>query len=295
MTRTTWDWTKRFVTGLALLVLVLGTSGVGLTRGGWVGIALLVAVDSVAVLSLLVPAWSGAVIGLAAAAGLVAVRRHFGAWTSADFDAAAVESLALVTVGAVAGALGTMLRSRERSAVAQGTAGPAPAYGSLGLLGRDAALTRIEEEVERAARSPRPLTLALVDVDTRQADMPRAARQTALRTTARLLEGRVRDLDVPFALTAEQLGVLFPDSPPEAAWDLVGELMSALGTTTYLEGRRRRGRRLSDVVALRAGIVQYRAGQDWEAFLDEAITALEQGDPDERPSASPFTTRGEAR
>lgn len=295
MPRLTSGWTERHSAVAVLLVTSSAASLAGLLDGGWIPVAVAVAVSVTALVSLALDMWGGAVVGLAAAAAVVAVRQTMGAWTAEDFPPAAVGAAALVGVGAAAGVVGRQLRAS--SPTTPGTRADVlwePAYGSLGLLGRDGATMRLAEEVDRATRTHRPLSLALLDVRA-SPSLPSDAQEAALRATARLLESRSREHDVPFALAPGRLGVVLPDAAAHDAWDIVARVLTAVGTSTFVHGQNRVPQRLGDAVEVAAGIAQLRPRQGWEALLDEAAAAVDRAADDDSGDVAlaPHLERGD--
>ncbi len=270
----TWAWTDRHGAVACLLAAAMVGSLSGLTEDPplplWVAATITLAV----VPALAFDPWGGAVVGLASAALLVAVRRATDHWSSDVFGAAALETLAIVVVGALAGHAGTRLRPRGQSS----TAGfLQPMHGSLGLIDEDAAMARLEEEVGRSRRHGRTVSLALLDVRIVDDDLPEEGRRAALRGVARILESRSEQDHVPFALTEDRLGVVLPDASASAGWDLVARVLQAVGTSEFTYGSQRATRSLDDTVELYAGISQHGPRTDSpEAMLAEARRALER-------------------
>jgi GGDEF domain-containing protein len=245
----------------------------GLIDGGWVPVAVAVAVLVAGLVSLSLDLWGGAVVGLVTVAGLVAARRGLSAWTRHDFAAATVEALAITLTGAAAGVAGSRLRRLAGDDLPRSAW--EPVYGSLGLLGADAGMARLEEEIGRARRTARPVTVALLEVVVTATHLSREAHAAALRTVARLSEGRAGEDDLPFALAENRLGIIFPEAGAPAAWDAVGQILEACSTAEFSFGRHRAPRRLTDLVEVYVGISQSGPGRDtWETLLDAASQAL---------------------
>lgn len=284
MRRVTSGWTDLHTAVVSLLLVGWVATLTGLVEGGWVPLVVATAVLMTAVPSLLFDAWGGAVTGLIAVGVLVAIRRDAGAWTHDDFVAATVESCAILVTGAMAGATGSRLR---RGAVRTTTESSLqPAYGSLGLLGSDAAMARLEEECARSARHGRPLTLALLDVVLTARDLGQDGRDAVARTVARLAEQRAGEHDVPFALSADRFGIIFPEVVAAAAWDAIGDVLAATSTANVTYGNARTSRSLAEVAEVYVGIAQYAPGRDtWQAMLDAAVEALQRAHDDGQVTA----------
>ena len=272
MRRLTWGWTDRHAAVALLFTVALVSSLAGLIDGGWVPVAVAVAALLAGLVSLSLDVWGGTVVGLVAVAVLVAVRRAGSAWTRDDFATAAVEALALICTGAAAGFTGSRLRRASgdvhRSAWE-------PTHGSLGLLGADAGMVRLEEETRRARRNGRPVTLALLEIVTPDDDLSAEGRSAACRTAARIIESRAGEDDLPFALAKNRVGIIFPEIGASAAWDAVGHVLEACSTAEFTFGSERAPRKLLELAELDVGISQYGPGRDtWQTLLDAASEAL---------------------
>jgi len=282
--RPTWGWTDQHAAVALLFAAGLVATLAGLIDGGWVPVAVAVAVLLTGLVSLSLDVWGGAVVGLVTVAGLVAVRRGGAAWTQDDFAASTIEAFAVMLTGALAGLVGSRLRRRAR--------GDAPAssweslYGSLGLLGAGAGMARLEEETSRSRRSGRPVTVALLELAPAP-DLSREERAAACRTVARIIESRAGEHDLPFAPAENRVGVIFPEVGVPAAWDAVGHILDACSTAEFAFRGQRAPRKLMELVELYVGIAQYGPGRDtWQTLLDSASQALarardERRSPDE--------------
>ena len=234
----------------------------------------------VVTLGLAVDRWAGALIGLAGAVALVALRRAWGDWAPEVFGPAVLETLVLVTAGALSGRAGQRLRGSASPGVVSLLE---PAYGSLGLLGQDAALARLEEEVARAQRLDRAVILLLLDVDVHESAAE--ARSAALRAVARLVESGAESQDIPFAMSANRFGIIFADASLAAVWDVVDRILATVATATYPHGVEREVRLLQTAVGLRIGLAQQSIrASTAQGILDEAVAALERG---QREQAAP--------
>jgi hypothetical protein len=277
--RVTSGWTERH-TAVALLLMAMSAAPfAGFTESAPVAVWVAAAALLTAGVALALDPWGGAVAGLVGAASLVGVRQLTGQWTPAQFGPAAVETLAIVIVGGLSGYVGNRLRARPGETAPR--EGFKPAYGSLGLLGPDAALARLEEEAARSAGFGRGLSLALLDVTVTE-DLPPAGRQAVHRAVARLLESRTAEADVPFALSADRLGVIFPEASGLTAWDTVGEILQALGGATFTFGPDRTSRSLAGAADIHAGIAQLGPGRESaQALLEAAVASLDSARTDD--------------
>ena len=274
MVRVTWGWTDRHTAVALMMTTTLVASMAGLSESPPLPFAVAAAVVMCALVSLCLDGFGGAVVGIACAAGLVALRRLSGHWSEPDFVAALIETLAIVAAGVTAGVAG----SRLRSGSAPHLPSPfEPVYGSLGLFGQHAAMARLDEEVERAQTNRRPLCLVLLDVAVTNPDLPKDGKSAALRAAARIVESRVGDSDVPFALAAERFGVVLPEAASARAWDVVGEILHAMSGARYTFGSEREQRLLTDDLDVNVGLAQLSpALPTSEAILDAAVAALEE-------------------
>ena len=273
MLRLTWGWTDQHAAVAFLFTAGLVAALAGLIDGGWVPVGVAVAVLLAGLVSLSLDVWGGAVVGLVMVAGLVAVRRGGSAWTQDDFAAATIEALAIMLAAAVAGFAGARLRRVAGGAVARSTW--ESLYGSLGLLGADAGMARLEEEAGRSQRNGRPVTVALLEIVTPAADLPKEERVAACRTVARIIESRAGEHDLPFALAETRVGIIFPEVGAPAAWDAVGHILDACTTAEFTYGSQRAPRKLAELVELYVGVAQYGRERDtWQTLLDAAGQAL---------------------
>ena len=276
-------WTERH-TAVSALVLVCAVASLsGLLEDpplpAWVAVAVAVA----GIGGLAVDVWGGALVGLAAAALLVAVRRATDHWSSDVFGPALVETVALVAAGALAGHAGVRLRTSSTSVTA---AALGPVHGSLGLIDEAAATARLEEEVSRSRRHGRTVSLALVEVQVTEEELPVEGRRAAFRAVARLLEGRSEEHHVPFALAEDRFGLVLPDTGATAAWVVVGRVLEAVGTTEVTYGAGRTSRTLRDTVEVVVGISQHAPSRDSAAAMfADARRALERAAADDNAEA----------
>ena len=230
----------------------------------------------VAVVSLATDLFGGLVLGLAGAAALVVVKRVTGYWDSSIFWPSLVQTVALLAVGGMAGRAGRALGTSGGLAPAP-TADVrplAPVYGSLGLLPAHVALARLDEEVERARVHRRPLTLVMFVTTITEATLDPEAREAALRAVARLVESQVRVIDVPFAVSVDQVGVILPETGWSDAWDLVGPIVDAINRAHFVVRREDRTRPLCEAVLVDVGISSSsESTSTGQRLLDDAATA----------------------
>jgi len=281
MSRATPVWTERLRRILVLVALLCAGSLAGVPEGEpvavWVAAGLFLGVA----VGLTLDVWGGLVAGLGAAALVVGLRQATGHWSSEVFLPALVETATIVLAASWAGALGRFLRTAD---------GPRPTdsgdlapYGDLGLLGPDAARARLEEEVAASARDGAGLGLLLVDVRLAGEGTPPGLADAARRCVARLVETRTTDLDVPFALSDDRLGVLFPHASREVVWDCAGRLVDGIEAATVTAEPDRRQVALSDLLTVRLAVSEQPAGEvDAENLMRDTSAALDaapEGEP----------------
>lgn len=202
--------------------------------------------------ALFLDGFGGLVVGVAAAAALILGMRLGGAWTPQSFPTSLTLVLSLVVLGWLAGLVSGGIRERrERD---RSPDGAAPAYGSLGLLTAEVAEDRLEEEVLRARRHHRPLTVVVIEACITDKGLPPAARDAAYRTVARLVESELRDTDVPFALGPEEVGAILPETDVAAAWEVVGPILDAATRATFAVREHDERRELVDSAELHVGL-----------------------------------------
>lgn len=239
----------------------------------WVvaGIALVVSL-----VALGLDAFGGIVVGLAGAAALVAYKRATGAWEPGAFGASAVETVALAAAGAAFGWAGAGLRRREdEGGVPRGAV--APVFGSLGLVGADVAMLRLEEEVERARSYGRSLSVMVLDLELTGPDLDPEEREAALRAVARILETRLLDRDVPFAISPTRLGAILPESGVVEGWDRAGGVLDAARRATFMSRADGERRPVPDVVRIHAALAGLGSATDTaDALLDAAVEGVRQ-------------------
>ena len=224
-----WTEQHRRVGGAVLLTSAASLTGLADSPGVAVWVA--IAVGATAVVSLAAEPFAGFVVGLVAAAALIAGRRTIGPWGPDAFWLSLLQTLGLITSGVVWGRAGAALRPRP--AGAELTALPRSAFGSLGLLEVDIAMERLEEEVDRAVDHRRPLVVVLLDTEVIDPSLDADARHSALRAVARIFEGRLREGDVPFALAVDRLGAILPETTSAAAWERIGRILDAVNGGSF--------------------------------------------------------------
>ena len=246
-------WTEQHVP-IALALLVAALAGaVAVVEPGPYPLIGLAAVVATALGGLFLDAFGGLVLGVGAAAAMILGRRLTGRWTPESFETSLVLVLSLVTLGWLVGMVSAGVHGRQ-GADSGGDDAVTPAYGSLGLLTADVAAARLEEEVARARSHHRPLAVVVVHVRIIDRDLDPLAREAAHRAVARLLETLLRDTDVPFALSPDELGAILPETDAAAAWEVLGPVLDAATHAAFTVRAQDERRNLVDCVELTAGL-----------------------------------------
>lgn len=269
-------WTDSHRRVAAAFIVGFSATLVGLAEDGDVAVWVGAAVAAVAVISLVTDAVGGLVVGLAAAAAVIGARRIFGPWGSDVFWSSFVQTAALLATGVASGVAGAALRHVGGADGGRAASlAPEPVFGSLGLLDGDMALARLEEEIERAVRHGRPLTLALFEVEVVDDALDGDGRRAALRAVARALEGRLGDQDVPFATAADRLGAILPETDVLAALERVGSVLDAVTRAQFTVRTDGSLHALADAARVHVGLADLdRRTGDGAALLDAATVAV---------------------
>ncbi len=246
-------WTEQHVP-IALALLVAALAGaVAVVEPGPYPLIGLAAVVATALGSLFLDAFGGLVLGVGAAAAMILGRRLTGRWAPESFETSLVLVFSLVTLGWLVGMVSAGVHGRQ-GADSGGDDAVTPAYGSLGLLTADVAAARLEEEVARARSHHRPLAVVVVHVRIIDRDLDPLAREAAHRAVARLLETLLRDTDVPFALSPDELGAILLETDAAAAWEVLGPVLDAATHAAFTVRAQDERRNLVDCVELTAGL-----------------------------------------
>ncbi len=282
MARLTTDWTDRHAAVAPALVTaaVAGLVVAAEPTAYWPVSA--VAVVGTALAALRLDAFGGIVAGLVAAAAVVAVKQVTNGWTPDAFGASLAVTVALLATGWVTGITSGRLRDRApKDLAASSVTGSVtgPAYGSLGLITADVAEARLDEEVARAWRHRRPLSLVLLRTRVTDEALGEGARRSAYRSVARLVETLLRDTDVPFALSREEVGAVLPETGGDEAWEVVGPLVEAVTGATFTDREDGERRSFTDCADLQVGLVtltrEHESAADLLAAVHRAVVTDE--------------------
>jgi GGDEF domain-containing protein len=249
-------------------------------------VAVLLAVVVAATLPLAFDGLVGVLVGLLAAAGLAGAKQLLGTWTFASFGRSLLTSLLLILLGWSTGRLGKRLRARANTAPAHRDQ-DAMAFGSLGLIPEAAALARLDEEVDRATRHRRPLSVILVRTTLTDATLDEDTASRARRVAARQFEGALRRTDVPFALAADMLGAVLVETNSDGAWEVAANVLERAGAVGFADRGRRHRLTLQEYAELSAGIASLpEDGTEAQDLLSVALAALDAQVLTRTPSAT---------
>ena len=110
----------------------------------------------------------------------------------------------------------------------------APVFGSLGLLRGALGELRLEEEIDRARRYGRPLSVGRVLMDYRQG-IAAEEREGATQAVTRIFESTLRLTDVAYAYEAHDIVAILPETDEEGAWLFLSRIVDIiLMATTYV-------------------------------------------------------------
>jgi GGDEF domain-containing protein len=248
---------------------------VGVERGSS-RVALVVLAVATAVAALHFDGFVGVVIGLAAAGGLVAVKRTLGEWSSGDLALVAAEVSTIIMMAWVVGLVGAYLRSALRILSRPAPGSLVPANSSLGVLEETPAVFRLDEELQRRSRSGEPLALMLMSVDLAVDDLDDATALSARRAVARHVQTLLRPTDVPFAMSDETIGAILPATDQVDAWALLGPLVDSAGHATFADRSSGTRKVVSDCLDLHVCLVLADdRTTDARAFLETARRELD--------------------
>ncbi|MFD4406193.1 hypothetical protein ACFWPH_25885 [Nocardia sp. NPDC058499] len=247
-------WTEQ-QTGIALCAVLAAACGLlaGIESGTF-GLTALGITALCALAGLVFDGFIGLVVGLVCATAAVALKRYTGIWNPGEFLPAVALAACLLALGWAAGLAGAQARRAARAGDT-GNGISAPVYGSLGLLTGEYARLRLDEEIARAREHRRPLGLLIIRVNLDDPGLSPAARQSAGRAVARLVESLLRESDVPFSLSEQEFGAILPDTGATTGWNVVGPLLDAAGRATFTDRSTQQRRPLSECAELQTNLV----------------------------------------
>lgn len=247
-------WTRQHARSAALMVVTAAAGALAVVEESPFSLLALTAAVATIAVALFVDGFGGIVVGLVGAAMVIGFKQLGGLWTPETFLVSSGSAALLVSGAWLAGMVSSDLHSRTGGAV-HDALGASPFSGSLGLLGYDLALARLDEEIARASTHHRPLVVAVVDIRLTDARLDDAARIAAGRSVARLVETLVRETDVPFAIGPHLLGVIMPESDPATAWEVLGRVLNAAEEAEFTVRESDQRLKLTDCAELHVGIV----------------------------------------
>ena len=140
-----------------------------------------------------------------------------------------------------------------------------------GALNRRRSLELAREELERAERYDRPVSLAMMDLDHFKAvndQFGHAIGDEALREVVQVMRAQLRRPDWLARYGGEELAVLFPETTLEAAMRVTERIRLAVENLALMRG----GKRVP--LTLSAGVATWKKGESLEDFLRRSDTAL---------------------
>ncbi len=143
-----------------------------------------------------------------------------------------------------------------------------------GLLNRRGFADEAEREIGRAARTDRPLSVLLADVDNFKLfndQHGHVCGDKVLKRAARLLQGRLREVDKVARWGGEEFILLLPETDLDGAAVLGESLRKTIAENLFEFGEQR----LS--ITMTFGIASFRKGETLEACIARADTALYHG------------------
>lgn len=268
-------WTDTTVRLIGCAVALIGA---GLLAGAdtpTVAITCAVAAVACCLLAVRFDAFIGLAVGVLAAAAPVIVRMLTGGWGDATPTLVAAQTLALVALGWLAGSLGGRLRAAIASTDTDQSGSYAAVHNSLGLLGNDQAMTRLDEEIARSRGAHTPLCLLLVRFDLEDDNLSSETQLAVQRAVARIVESGVADYDVPFAMSENVVGAIMPGTTDDQAWRTVVPLIDRLTRVTFADRDTGERRRAVDCGRVSTGLAFAHDASTSDSLVEQARYALD--------------------
>ncbi len=268
-------WTDTTVRLLGCAVALIGA---GLLAGAdtpTIAITCAVAAVVCCLLAVRFDAFIGLAVGVLAAAAPVIVRMLTGGWGDAAAMLVAAQTLALVALGWLAGSLGGRLRAAFSSAGADQSGSYVAVHNSLGLLGHEQAMTRLDEEIARSRGAHTPLCLLLVRFDLEDDNLSQETQLAVQRAVARIVESGVADYDVPFAMSENAIGAIMPGTTDDQAWRTVVPLIDRLTRVTFADRDTGERRRAVDCGRVSTGLAFAHDASTSDSLVEQARYALD--------------------
>lgn len=137
-----------------------------------------------------------------------------------------------------------------------------------GLLNRRSGQVALEIELQQAADSHAPLSVAMGDIDHfKQINdgLGHAIGDNVLRSVAASLRGGMRSNDIAIRWGGEEFLILLPNTPLDDAVLLAERIRNLVATTPQVA---------SDPVTISLGVGQWRPGEDFTAFVERVDAAM---------------------
>ena len=237
----------------------------------------------------------GLAVGLGGATALVLLKRLGGAWTPDLFVPSLLESLLLVFTGPLLGYVGSHLRGlKTRAASDDEDPAGSPVFSSLGFIPAELGQIRLEEELDRARRYGRALSVLQLVTEIPRETAP-DVRDGIERAVARLLESMLRTTDVPFAFGSDCVAAILPETSAEGTLVLAARLMDATNHATFAvrTGAEAERHRVTDYATVRCGIGTFpENGETAGALMDAVRQASSTSRPE--PAAASTGAAGKA-
>lgn len=258
MSRLTPVWTEvHTLLLLALLPAFIGTVTAGAAESG--GVALLVAglFAVTVVIGLAFEPFIAIVAGFMSAGLSIGVKQLTGSWDDGTYVEQMTQIIMLIASGAAAGYAGMYVNRLHDQRVIKVDA-VTPVFGSTGLLNAELGEMRIDEEIARARRYKRPLSLLRVCVRIRPGvSLTEQQESDAYRAVARLQEGLLRDSDVPYAYAPYDVATVLTESDYDGAWQLVGRIIDASANATFVTRPSMTRRSVHDVANIHFAVATF--------------------------------------
>lgn len=264
-------WTDRHL-DLAACGVTATAAGVLAGLQPTLGIRLVLAVIVVICLigSLLTDGFAGLGVGVVAAFAAVLTVQLGGRWNSDNFGIVLACAGTLILLGWLGGVSGASLRADRRTALRPVPGTVVPATGSLGLLTQNLATRRLEEEVSRAREHGKGLGLLVIRLQPVMRHVDPAIVVAASRAVARQLETLLRETDVPFAISENEVAAILPEADEPEVWRVAGVVLEGLRGATFARRDQGDRQRVTEALDLEVGLASLSADDTAAQLLERA-------------------------